>query len=520
MTGSRWNKVFSVVKGMVVMGGLLTALGAGAEPAATTTPATSSTFSCPAGEKKALLDGTLQCIPTSSESYSSCSESLKNVETAETDMKKACSEGGISTAKCIETVKKCAVGAEDESLDGSGLEQLLGSNYGSQFGSLISAAGGLFGSKQDNQCPNEGAVDYFEEKDRIQRDIKDLESENSDLEKEIAEEEEQMNEQMKDAQDQIAQAQKELSEKKLDLNQQARDTLKSKTDQQQELSKQLRDLNKANLDKRAEMTQRELMHLDQMNTMTKELGELECLVQVKALRDELVKKGIYTQSEGRSALGAMNDKREKLQSAWNSCIEKFSAKRIQIASAHQSQMISLQQELRNIQESIEETNQSLTSVNTSTQQALADIETGKSEAEKAVLQEMQNAQTALQNAQTTMQKKQQAIRLKQASLQQQRAELSNRLSKLGPEPKRGTKHGWREAESATREFLDRGASFVIMCCNSNVKDSSGNPAFEKNRICTHTDVIKSINDNKELRNALKESRKPPAGSATKSTGSQ
>lgn len=419
--------------------------------------------------------------------YAACRDLRTQTDQAEQDMTKSCTEAGMKGSDCIRTVIKCIEedrkAPKEDSNSGVSMEtvnQLLGA---AGMGFQMPTTNAL---QNDKRCSNMASRDYFDEKDRIERDLKDLDRENGDLQKELAEEKEKVDEQFKDANEKVAQSKNELAEKKLKATKDQRDELSSLRQQQSDAAQNVRALNKKMTETRLQMAQYEIEHGKKFAAKTAELDQLACLVAVKDLRDQLVKAGVYNLkgSSGVSWAAQADQRKKELQARFDSCIREKNIERLALIQERESAMKLMKENLSSLQADIDQANTSMSSTTENMEQTIKDTEQSITNAQNATLQEMQNANSSMQAAQTTLQQKQAALAQKQQSLVDRRTRLNKDLVNLGPEPNRGAKVGWYEASRGVETFKSRLDNFKSKCCGLKERKDNSKALYEgRDRYC-------------------------------------
>lgn len=410
-------------------------------------------------------------------SFALCEGQFKDLQQAEQDQAKACAEAGMSEEKCVQEVQACAskslTAEEESSMDTSALTQMM-SSFGGQPLEIPS-----MGLKKD-VCPTDGSKDFFEEKDRLQRDLKEIDRDNAEAEKDIAEEKSKLDKEMKDAKEDVTRAKKEVDKKKLELNKEKVEKTDQAAKQANEISEQLRKLQSQDLEIRAKMTKFESDHTEKLRQLTDDMSDAPCMVQVKKTHDEMLKAGIFDTSNSGEFMANAGKKKAFLQAQFNKCKASFRQRRLDLEKDYLNQSQMFNQELLNIQEGIQSGQNQQKQAEQQLQQSLEDLKTEASNEDQNLIQQMQNAQSNLTNLQQTIMQKQNAIRQKQASLQLRKIQLQKDLDGLGATPKRGTKTGWRDAERAVFVVAKKGATFNH-CCDE--KDSDGETPFADTNYC-------------------------------------
>lgn len=438
---------------------------------------------------------TVRCVPKKKDKDTRCDDLAKDIAKAQEEQSKACSEAGIDVGDCIQQVQRCIDNANNED-DHSALGQVGMDALKQMFPAMGQTPLNLSAltSNGGEKCPNEGSKDYFEEKDRLQRDLKEIDRENADIEKDIAEEKSKLDKDIKESKDDLARVQKEANEKKSKLETEKREAATQHAKAAQETADRLRKLQADELTKRAEVQKYESDHNRKLLRLNDKMAQTACLAQVKKERDELIKAGLYSSNSSSTFMANATQKREYLQQSFDSCVADFKAQRIAMLDEYRNRIRSFNQELQNIQQSTQDAQDETKASQKQMEDTIAQLTQSQNQEDQALLTAMQNAQTNLQNSQGTTQARQQALVKKQASIQQRKLELQKELTNLGPQPKRGSKTGWRDAQRAVMNTAKRIVEFGECCAKGEqAKDNKDDPnsKYGKNHPYCQEKTVKS-----------------------------
>lgn len=409
-----------------------------------------------------------KCVP---DLGGKCDDLRDKAKEAMAKVNENCGAAGISSGKCSDQIAKC-VGESSKS---------AGTGNGFDLNPVLNQIAPAFGLPAMNLpgsqpagvtagCPSQNARDYFDDKERIDRDIKQTQTEITDVSTEIADEKEKLDKMMQDAQKQLSEAQKAVRANERTLDASKREQIGEQQKQQSEAANGLRTASRAMLAKRQEMASYDEKYTMELAQYTNELAKLTCMDQVQKKRAELVNL-IPASSGGAGFLQAGNERRAALESMWNTCISTVRQQRLAKMNERKRYMEAAGKELEQMQMQIDEGNQALTTYNQQMQESMQAIEKQKTEGQQELYQEMQQAQQALVSAQQTTQQRQQSLMTKQQAAQARLATLQQDLAKLGPAPERGVTKSWRDAQSSYLSYLTEAEAYYDECCrNSAVRD--------------------------------------------------
>lgn len=422
-----------------------------------------------------------------------CTGQVKSLQDKEEAMNKACREAGLP-ADCVERVVTCIPEEEvSASGDSNWLQQLFpiaGQITGNP--ALSNLAQNPTKPASIEKCSNLSDKDYFDKKDRLDRDLQQAKKDAADLERDIAAEQEKLNEKIKDAQDKISDAQKDLSEFKGKVDRDKREANKSFMESQANQAREMQSLAKREADIRMEVAKFEREYTTKLINMREELSQAKCLGQVTELRNALDKNRIYGAKE-------MRARKDTLQAAWDACIATSKKERTDLMKTRQDYLTLQNQALAEIENARGAGDESIRMLQKELDENLKGLEQSYTDAQQRLLQQMQSAQTALQSSNLSTQQRAAALRVKQTALNARISTLTSDIAKLGPQPQAGAKGGWRDAQGAVVTYLTQYDAFC--------KNKCGDDAKYKNSMCGTVARSKQ----KQLEKIRKADSNSPAG---------
>lgn len=405
-----------------------------------------------------------------------CKDLLGEATEARDKANSDCAAAGLNGGKCKDQIARC-VGAAS---------QAAGTSNGLDLNPILSSLAPTLGLPPMSLpgqtrpgvagCPTQNSRDYFDSKERIDRDIKQTQDDMAELSTEIADEKEKMDKMMAESQKELADAQKQLRENERALDQSKREQIGEQQKQQAEAANGLRSASKAMLAKRQEIAKYDEQYAMELGQYTEELAKLTCMDQIQKKRAEL-NSLIPASSGGGGFLQAGNERRKALEAMWATCISTVRQQRIAKINERKRYMEASLRELESMQAQVDEGHQALSTYNQQMTESLQAVEKQKTEGQQELFQQMQLAQQSLVAAQQTTQQRQQALMSKQQTAQMRLATLQQDLANLGPVPERGVTKPWREAQSSYLNFLGKADAYIVQCCGS------GEGKSNKNELC-------------------------------------
>ncbi|MBX3039847.1 MAG: hypothetical protein KF789_03935 [Bdellovibrionaceae bacterium] len=379
-----------------------------------------------------------------------CNGYKKELDEAQNAASTACSEASLGTLpKCIAKMKECVNPSVTGGTDGSFMDSIMpivGQVAGAYTGTQLN----MPNTKTVNKgtCANMSYRDYFEQKDRLKKDIETAQKDLNDLKKKMSDAVKDFNEQKADLTKEANEAQKLLAEQKNDLSKEKRQQQADLQAAQSETAEKIRQLNTQLMAKRAEMANTESQFTQKLANMTPALGETKCVAEVTALREELKK--IYG-----SSWAAQSKKTATLDEKFKNCIADFRIERRRLMDQRTSYLTQAQNEIQNIQENISEATQSLESMAKTNQEVLTEMSKRESELTQQATQAIQTAQMQMSDAANNLKQLQTDIAQEQSELTVRITSLNQDIDMLGAAPSSGSTKNWTSAQSAVMTYYTK-----------------------------------------------------------------
>lgn len=398
----------------------------------------------------------------------SCSFYKSSLTASQIEASKACSEAGLgSLGSCIKKMRDCS---DPELIEGTS------SDFMSAVTPLVNQAATAYGvplnlpiggskTVKPGKCSAKGSTDYFESKDRIDRELTAAQKDISEIKTKLSEAQRDFNETKQDLVKEANEAQKDLSEQKNELSKEKLSQQAEQQRAQSETMEQIRVLNKQLLEKRGEIANTEQKFVQRLASMTRELAQTECLAKTKELRDKL--KTVFG-----ADFGSQSRKVKTLQENFDNCLKQFEMQRLELESQRTNYFAIAQNDLKNIQEQINEANQSLEASAKLSAEALTNMATRENEITQQAIQAVQASSNAISDAAANLQQQQMNLGLEQSEITSRINSLNQQLEMLGPTPSPGAKTGWYEAQTALISYHSKIASAESACASESGSISS------------------------------------------------
>lgn len=434
-----------------------------APPAVTVNNNTITPPACQNNEVRLTADG--PCV----ENFSAmCRDASQAAMEARSSTANACAEAGLgsSVSQCLDQLGRCVgESSRQAGTETNQLSQVL-STVAPSLGLPVTNLPGL--TRQNvRTCPSQNARDYFEDRDRINRDIRQTQDDISRVQEDIATEREQLDRQVQEAQERITEGQRALREAQRSLNATRRERMGEHQRNQMTAAEQLRTLSNRILQKRQEMAQYDERYMAELSTYTDELARLTCMGEVQKKRNELNDMLGGGSGSGGGFLQAATDRRRALESLWETCISTVRQQRVAKINERRRWMEAATREISQMEEQIGESDNAISTYNQQMQESLREIDQQVTEEQQDLFQRIQNSQQALSAAQQTTMQKQQALASRQQAAQLRLANLQQDLQNLGPAPERGVTRTWRSAGASYDTYLTAAATYRSNgCCRT------------------------------------------------------
>lgn len=300
------------------------------------------------------------------------------------------------------------------------------------------------GSNIGGSCPQMNGRDYYDEKKRLETEIKDTQKDIAELADDEAEIKETFNTTIQELQQALTDAQQELEETKTTLDETEREKISEFQASQNAAKEKLREYNSKIISLRSEMTNAVREKATKMLELTAETSKYACNQEYTKAAESY---GKVNATSNKSHISKAKAQKAAALDAFNKCMNRFQQARISLNEQSSAKMESINDQIRNAEASTDELNDSLNLASTQLDQMKADTVKRKSQAEKKVNDLMTLTTNKMQAAQENMQTKLKALATKQQSYTEALNRANNSLMTLGPAPKRGVEYTAEEASS-------------------------------------------------------------------------
>ena len=392
-------------------------------------------------ECRILLGGS-----ASGEAAAACEYAKRSAESARTTYNKACGDAGIGGSTCLAQMKQCvSLSGDSEYADSDDLLK------------AFSAALGVPQANIGSKCSGMSGQDFFDEKEKVEKKLDDVNDDLSDVKKELATLEKDFNKDIQDVQEEIADAQKELKQKGLDIKKDQRERAAEQAKTAADLAKNIRAQESLILQKRQEINNIYRSKNSSLIAMAESALKRACMKKVRELKKD------YESIAGTGAgqfITRASQKKKDLQAEWDNCMAQFDQQRIALIEQTEQKVETAQDAINTAQSDIDNMNQQLNSLAAQEAEAKNDDNTALSNETTALNEKITRATAKLQSLQKTTEKEAAALGEKQAYLQKKAVTASNSLmqmeatdTELSPARKK-SKVGISEVQSAFMEYAE------------------------------------------------------------------
>lgn len=351
----------------------------------------------------------------------SCKQAIDKIDDATRKIGEACRKAGLSgSSNCVAKSTNCAKESGEESFDSV-------QAFGMVLGVPAGAVNGV-----TSACPQMNGRDYFSEKDRIQKEIKDTEKELAELNDDKAKIQDDYNKDVQDIQEALTKAQEDFKKHSLEIDQKERERIAEFNNSQNQAKEELRKKGAEILRLRGQLIQSQRDKALKLIAMTEASGKRACM---KAVTD--AKKAYEGVSAGTSAnhIAQAKKKRQDLINIYNDCMEAFDQQRIALNESKKQEQDELNNQIANTQSSIDEIQNSLNLASNQLEEMKQASVKEKNDALQSVIDLGTRSQQKMQAAYTKLQENLKTIAAKSASLQSALNRANQALMTLGPAPK-------------------------------------------------------------------------------------
>ncbi|WP_415061679.1 hypothetical protein [Bdellovibrio sp.] len=360
-----------------------------------------------------------------------CRNAENDYKQAETKIAESCRKAGLG-ADCVSKAKSCAATSGEDSFDSvSVFATALGLPAGSTAG--ISSA-----------CPQQGGRDYFQDKDKIQKEIKDVEQDLADLNDDKAKIQDDYNKQVQDIQESLTKAQEDYKKKELEIGEKERQRIAEFNNSQNQAKEEIRKRSAEVLKLRGQLIQSQRDKALKLIAMTDASGKRACM---KAVSE--AKKSYDSVSSGTSAnhIAQAKQKKTELINIYNDCMSAFDQQRVALNESKRQEQEEINQQINDAQSNMDEIQNSLNLASTQLEEMKQASQKEKSDALQSVIDLGTRSQQQMQAAYNKMQENLKTLAAKSASLQAALNRSNQSLMSLGPAPKRGSEYSPADASS-------------------------------------------------------------------------
>lgn len=345
-----------------------------------------------------------------------CDQASQKLTEIDQKIGDACRKAGLGdVSSCVSSSKSCAEVSDTESFDTMGA---LATALGMPAGSTSSV-----GSK----CPQMNGRDYFTEKDKIQKEIKDTEKDLADLNDDKAKLQEDYDKDMMDIKEALRKAQEDYKKKSLEIDKADREKVADFNSSQNQAKEELRKRGAEVLSLQGKLITSQRDKALKMIAMTDASGKRACM---KAVRDQQAN---YTNS--RMSIAEAKKKKQDLINVYNDCMDAFDQQRVALNESKRQEQDELNQQIANAKSSMDEIQNTLNLSANQLQEIQNASTKEKADALQSVVDLGTESQTKMQTAFTKLQEKQKTLAAKSQSLQAALNRANQSLMTLGPAPK-------------------------------------------------------------------------------------
>lgn len=436
---------------IVVIGWTLLSLSAHAQnTSAPTTPAAPATTAPPQTNVAqpgnqgypAYDSATLERIDEKNRRERECSDLKGRRERAQSKLTELCRKSGLGggTNNCEKKSLRCAEVTGGDSFD---TMEAIGVALGLPPGSTQAAV---------NSCPQLSGKDYFSEKDKIQKEIKDIERDLADLNDDKAEVQDKYNQDMLKMQEDLAKAQEDYKKLEQQLEEEERERLAAFNEAQNSAKERMRQIGSDILELQGQLVQAQRQRAIEMNALSDSAGKRKCMTEVNKMKEDYEKTYAKNSFSSSNHIAQAKKKREELINFYNTCMNDFNQQRIALNEKNRSTQEKLEKSIRDKQSSLDEVENSLNLASTQLEEMKQSTLKKKSNALQAVVDMGTRMQQQMQAAYTKLQENLKTIASKTASLTSALNRANASLMTLGPAPtSRGSEYAPSEVSGEIGE---------------------------------------------------------------------
>lgn len=375
---------------------------------------------------------------------SDCQSARSDLRSAKEKLAEACAAASLP-AGCSASAISCDDTISEESFDTMGM--------------IMEALGmpkNATGSQVSNKCPQLAGKDWYDEKNRLQKELKDAQKELAELSDDKAEIQDEYNKTSNDLQEQLAKAQEEYKQTEEDLNEEQRKMMAEFNNSQNQARENMRNLGSKLLELEGQVTQVQREKAQRLLVLTNAAARMGCMNKIAQEKAEYEKLyGIKGNNTGNYVQQA-NNKRKALNESFQACMENVNQERIKLNETTKNKVEMLQKQIRDTQSSLDEVQNSLNLAQSQLEEMKTSIANKKKNALQSVIDLGQRIQSQLQSAYQKLQTQLQTIAAKNTNLTQEINRIQNEIAALGVAPKN------RSGKYSESELASRIGSYASM----------------------------------------------------------
>lgn len=396
------------------------------------------------------------------ENRQACKELRDKMDDVDREIGDACKRAGLGEVSgCVSRAKMCG--------------ETSGSDSFNTIGSFAKAFGidGL--TSIGSACPQMNGRDYFTEKEKLEKDIKDTEKELADLNDDQAEIEADYNKENQDIQKTLTEAQEDFKKKKLEIAQSDRERVSDFMNTQNQAKEELRKEGEKIIRLRGQLIQSQRDKALKMLAMSEAAGKRACM---KAVKDAKKTYDSVPFSKLEKLMKEKRRKREDLINIYEDCMDAFDQQRIALNESKRQEQEELNNQIDSTQARMDEIQNSLNLADSQLKEMKEAASKEEADALQSVIDLGQRSQQQMKDAYDKRQKKSQTLAAKTQSLTAALNRINQSLMTLGPAPKRTSEDSVDEASSTISaqinilEKIKADSSCVDPKLNSQIKKNS------------------------------------------------
>lgn len=405
---------------------LLPHSGAFAAPAtapATTTTTTQTPAAAPSADTAAILLAR-DAAAAKEKEQSLCKAATDKIDEASRKIGEACRKAGMSgSSNCVSKARNCAEESGSESFDTVGA-------FATVLGVPAGAAAGV-----SSACPQMNGRDYFAEKERIQKEIKDTEKELAELNDDKANIQDDYNKEMQKIQETLTKAQEDYKKKEVELDQEERERIAEFNNSQNQAKEAMRKKGSEVLNLRGQLTQLQRDKARSLNLMSESAGKRKCVADLAKMKADYEKTYSNSAVSNSNHIAQAKKKKQEMIDFYNTCMNDFNQQRIALNEQTRQKQEDLDKQIRDTQSSLDEIQNSLTLANNQLEEMKQATVKKKNDALQSVIDLGTRSQTQMQAAYTKLQENLKTLAAKNQSLTAALNRANQSLMTLGPAPK-------------------------------------------------------------------------------------